>query len=272
MIIDGPDSETEVALGSINDHRVRIIALSQQGGPARARNAGVRACRGRWVAFLDDDDTWQPEKLARQLEAAEGTPVTHPVVCCRAVTRTPSGDFIWPRRLPRPGEDIAEYMFCRKSIFAGEAFIHTSSLMTTRALLDQVPFRDDLTIPFEDADWHIRVSERADTALLMVKEPLCVYYHELFASFSRTRDLWRQSLNWVHEMRPRISRRAYAGFCLVTISGPPAAARDWRAFGVLLYEGCRYGRPTIVEVSIYAAMWVLPLKFRRWVRTLLFKL
>ena len=49
------------------DPRVRLIRLERNSGPAGARNAALSASSGRYLAFLDSDDLWLPEKLDRQL-------------------------------------------------------------------------------------------------------------------------------------------------------------------------------------------------------------
>ena len=53
---------------------MRVITLTENVGPAGARNAGIEAARGRWVAFLDADDVWVPEKLRSQLQLIPGHP------------------------------------------------------------------------------------------------------------------------------------------------------------------------------------------------------
>jgi teichuronic acid biosynthesis glycosyltransferase TuaG len=60
-----------VAEWAARDSRIRLIALEQNGGPAAARNAALQQASGRWIAFLDSDDTWLPAKLERSLAHAQ---------------------------------------------------------------------------------------------------------------------------------------------------------------------------------------------------------
>ena len=57
-MVDGPDGETQDALGAITDARLLVIQLEQSLGGSDARNAGVNVASGDWIAFLDDDDEW----------------------------------------------------------------------------------------------------------------------------------------------------------------------------------------------------------------------
>lgn len=53
------------------EKRIRLIRLEQNGGAARARNRGVKESLGRYVAYIDADDLWEPEKLEKQLKFME---------------------------------------------------------------------------------------------------------------------------------------------------------------------------------------------------------
>jgi glycosyltransferase involved in cell wall biosynthesis len=73
VIDDGStDSGCEI-VKSIEDPRIRLIH-QDNGGPSKARNRGIKEARGKYIAFLDADDSWLPEKLERQHQLLLNSP------------------------------------------------------------------------------------------------------------------------------------------------------------------------------------------------------
>ncbi len=72
IVVDDCSTDgTRAIAEAYSDQRVRLIAQAVNGGPAAARNAGLAAARGRWIAILDSDDTIYPVRLLTMLERAE---------------------------------------------------------------------------------------------------------------------------------------------------------------------------------------------------------
>ena len=71
VVDEGSTDGTPAMLRSLHDPRVRVIRHDAPLGVSTARNRGASEARGEWLAFVDDDDIWAPEKLALQIQAAE---------------------------------------------------------------------------------------------------------------------------------------------------------------------------------------------------------
>lgn len=68
IVEDGSVDRTKEIVERMTDSRIRLIVPKRQGSAAMARNAGLAEAKGRYIAFLDADDIWKPDKLAKELE------------------------------------------------------------------------------------------------------------------------------------------------------------------------------------------------------------
>ena len=75
LVDDGSSDDSPEIIGTLarEDGRIRALALPENRGAAEARNLGIRQARGRYLAFVDSDDVWYPDKLDRQLRFMEET-------------------------------------------------------------------------------------------------------------------------------------------------------------------------------------------------------
>lgn len=251
VVVDGPDAETVALLRSMAEDRIRMIENpTPLGGPA-ARNVGIRAARGEWIALLDDDDEWLPAKLERQLALLAS--VEQPAVAsCRIITRTPHAEWVGPRRGPREGEHLSDYLFRPRLPFARGARLQTSALFVPRQIALDVPWDESLR-RFQDFDWMLRAAATG-IRFVIVPEALSVwYFREERPSIGtdHARD-WRQALEWIDERRHLVTKRAYARWVLGRVGGLAAAARDRPQMKQLWRTARANGRPGLIDVLQFA--------------------
>lgn len=270
VVIDGLHQATVDILKLIADPRLIVIELPVNIGPAGVRNTGIKAATGTWIAFLDDDDEWLPLKLERQLELARQSVHGSPIVSSCFIAHTSNGDFVWPTRLPAANASISEYLFIRESLFLGEAFIVTPTILAKKSLLEKIPFSVHLP-RHEDLDWLVRASQEPEVGLEFVSEPMAVVnmmYGKKRQSLSNIND-WRYSLNWIRSVRELVSPQAYAGF-MIAVVGPTASTEgDWSAFWPILWETLSVGKPRLFDIFLYVLMWMVPQNLRQRLRFLL---
>lgn len=269
VVVDGRDGATTEALQQIGDPRLQVQVPPRHLGNADARNAGVAAAEGAWVAFLDDDDAWHPRKLEHQLRAARRSGEANPIVACHLLAVGEAGAFVWPRRLPRPGEPLSEYLFCRKTPFTGEGMIINSAILTTARLARTVPFTSGLR-KYVDPDWLLRATARtgADVVWPEAAEPLVTWNVEEGRKRVTHRYNWRYALAWLRANQAHFTRRSYAAFVLHVVSSNAARQRAHRALLYLLAEAFRRGQPAPVDVLSHLGNFLVPDAVREPVRAL----
>jgi len=258
VVIDGPDAATQKILSGVSDHRLRVIVLPEKEGGCGARNAGVRAARGEWVAFLDDDDEWLPGKIAKQLAAAQNSKFQCPIVSCQVIHRTAGGDEIWPRKEPAP--PLSDYLLARNSWRCGEGLISTITIFAPKDVFGQCEFRSGLK-RHQEWDWLLRCAREPGIGIEFVSEPLAIW-HASGKPFSD----WEVSLKWLYEIKKGITPRAYAGFIATTVAPQASGRRDWRVFFRLLWDMSRNGAPESIDYILYLGMWLPEVLRRRLAR------
>jgi glycosyltransferase involved in cell wall biosynthesis len=151
VVDDGSTDDLDAALAEWTG---RIIFERQaNGGPGSARNRGLARANGRFVAFLDADDEWLPDKLALQVQYFERYPQTgllHTALVGDTLGRAETGGDGMP-----PPENV----FC--GLFHTDFFIRTLTVMAPRAVvLEAGGFDERREIHVEDWDLWLRIAAR----------------------------------------------------------------------------------------------------------------
>jgi glycosyltransferase involved in cell wall biosynthesis len=252
-----------------DDDRVIIRVLSnRRRGANAARNLGAQTARTEWIAFLDDDDTWFPDKVRRTLASApEDSPRV--ILSHRFVARTSDCDYLWPRFSPHPTRHLSEYLFCRRGLFDGDGHLQTSTLVTRREVVLETPFREDLP-RHQDHDWVLRCVYESGASVVMVQDVLSVYVMSQPGDASiGGQGRWRERWAWASQNRHLFSARGYAGFLTSYGVFAAAADRDHKAVWFLVRESFRGGRPRFRDLFIATGFVAIPLATRRRLRALL---
>lgn len=244
-VVDGHDPESASALQTLGDPRVHPVYLDASVGGSQARNIGVQKARGQFIAFLDDDDEWLPNKLELQYEASRTSTRRRPVVTSRLIARRPDSDEVWPRRWMRDGESMGDYLFCRnKSIRQGEGFIQTSTLLVPRDLALEVPFRAGLP-RHQDWDWLIRVSSHPEVVFICVWKALVIYHIDGHRkSISAGRDAG-PSIEWISN-NTLVTPKARAYFFATQVA---VRCRSLKAFLKIVRETVFYPKALLIGLG-----------------------
>ncbi|HEY0760456.1 MAG TPA: glycosyltransferase family 2 protein [Acidisarcina sp.] len=258
VVIDGDDPLTFQHLQQINDSRLRVVHLKESVGGSEARNTGAREASGHWVALLDDDDVWLPEKIEKQVRQAQRSSARLTLLTSRFIARFEDREEVWPQRFPRRGENLSEYLFC----FPRNVF-QTSTLMCTRDLMLEEPFLKGLK-RLQDWDWLLRVAARGDVDLITNDEPLSIYYVDgQGATISKKPD-WTSSYQWAQENRSLMTPRAYAYFIAKKCAPDAAKQRvGWRTVLMLLRECAFTGSGSIIAPGFFLLYFMLPHDMRQ---------
>ena len=141
------------------------IPQKESKGGNHARNVGIQNSHGEYVAFLDDDDEWLPEKTEKQVKFLQEHPECGVVACFNIV------EFDFKDRYPEKRDGMMEGDV-HERIFTWIPFV-TSVSIYRRQVLEEVGFFDEKLRYWQEYDLNIRVAQMAEFGC--IHEELCLY-------------------------------------------------------------------------------------------------
>lgn len=261
IVVDDGSTDSSAALVEREFPQVRLLRRAN-GGVAAARNAGIEAATGDWIAFCDADDIWLPGKLAAQFDAMTATPD-----CRMSYTAW----HVWTSAATEPDLSLLKRLASESTSakWAGatgwiypelllDCVVWTSTVLMQRSLLAEIgDFDTDLRIG-EDYDLWLRASRV--TRIERVARPLALYrQHPESITRSAPRDNYRG----------RVVQRALDAWGLAGPDGRLADAAAVRAelagsWSQFAYTQLQAGQRAAARRSVRTALRVQPGHWPSW--------
>lgn len=208
MVVDDGSRDSKAlqqCVVDLQDNRFSIIRRENAGGGA-ARNTGIQHARGQYVAFLDSDDLFLPQKLetCAHFLKHQKSALNIALYSYMYVDRGVAKKWIRPNRPIGRHEDMGAYLF-----IANE-FIQTSTLVMPRTIALETLF-DPTLRKGQDLDFCLRLYKNG-VRFQMIEEPLTVWVDQTEAGrTSRVRG-YDAPLTWLEKARPLLTRKAELGY------------------------------------------------------------
>lgn len=213
VVVDDDKSKDDMAaaLAPYESRCTIRLKLAHHGKAASARNEGVRMAQGRYIAFLDADDEYCPEKLERCAALLEKEPQTL-FYSQNYIDRGVGKLWVKPARGLGEDENIFDYLFVHKG------WVHPTSIVVDAATAKANPFREDLS--FGDDTQFAAELWRQGVKIRMIEEPLTIYHDQSQADRLSMSPIFERGdapthtsfMDWVESQRPHMSDDAYAAY------------------------------------------------------------
>jgi len=214
VIDDGSTDDTAQQLADLaSELPLPLVYVRQENaGGNVARNRGVKAAQGAYVAFLDSDDVWHPDKLEKQLAALDARPEAGAVYCGLREVEVESGRVLSePNRAYPAGDLVAK-------LLVSDVTAPTSTYVVRRSVMEAAGYFDESLEARQDWDMWIRVARQVPIAV--VPEALVDFRHHAgprtvtdpereLRAYRRIMDKYA---DWRVEAGPGVVRKAHAAY------------------------------------------------------------
>lgn len=155
------DKSVEIAK-SFNDDRIKFFSTERNSGAAVARNKAIEAANGRWLAFLDSDDLWLPEKLEKQLSFMVGNDIAFSFT-----------SYFFKRDDSQQGQFLPKKTFYNYNMILKHCYVGCSTVIYDRGKLGRV-FMNIQAVKREDFACWLAILRKGVNAYCFA-EPLTLY-------------------------------------------------------------------------------------------------
>ncbi|HAW2170034.1 TPA: glycosyltransferase [Escherichia coli] len=166
IVDDGSSDGTAHVVKTFDDKRVRLIEGPGRSGVSEARNIGLRAAKGELIAYLDSDNTWQPEYLTAMVAALHQTPHAQAAY---------SGQYLYRGTKPEPF--AIRFASFNKGLLENRNYIDLNCFMHTKRVFKKTGMFDTRLKRFVDWDLILKIS--SDFTIISVPVLLSNYFYEL---------------------------------------------------------------------------------------------
>ncbi|WP_313593410.1 glycosyltransferase family 2 protein [Leuconostoc lactis] len=189
LVLDGVLPE------GVDTNDLKVIYLDGVRNGNIARNTGIKASSGEFIALLDDDDIFYPDKIQKQIEHIRNANDVTKVVSytkVKSFSRKTNDSKIVPSSSINENENVLDYLFRATD----PGFIQTSTLLAHRSLFLNNLFDETIT-KHQDWDWLINIQKKFDIEFLFLNEILVEYQNNQPGTSVGTQNKWRYSIDWV---------------------------------------------------------------------------
>ncbi|HAG80054.1 MAG TPA: glucosyl transferase [Cyanobacteria bacterium UBA12227] len=290
LIVDdgSPDKSVEICQ-QFQDPRIKIIRQENRGANA-ARNEGIRQAKGEYLAFLDGDDAWLPEKLAKHIEHLESSPKIG-MSFSRSAFIDEEGNALGIYQMPKLQGITIPDIICRNPISNG------STAVIRREVFEAIKYQDNLYGSLQDFYWDerlqgsqdndcwFRIAIQTDWQIEGIPEALTLYRINstgISANLFKKQESWEQVIEKTRSYAPELiaqwedrarayhlrylARRAVSlrdGATAVKLIHQ-ALATHWQ---ILIEEPLR----TLITLAASYFLWLLPQSFYEQLEAIIMK-
>ncbi len=212
IVDDASTDNTESVINEYKDSRIKFIKLSENSKGTKPRNIGIQESKGAYIALLDSDDEWLPNKLEKQLKFLMKFNDDNVVCFTDLILKGTNKTSYSSNRKVFENEDILEY------IFLGKNWVQTSTYMFSSKLGKKTLFNPSLQ-KHQDWDFCLRL-EKNGAKFMNLSECLAVYYLDDRDGRIGNNLKYKQSLAWLDSVRGDVSQKVQIAFLVRVITKP----------------------------------------------------